>query len=241
MVVFPLAFPVAHSKIFDRIHQVVPRSQDRLGTSGLMDRLAFPGGKPERLGRRDSSSAGIGLTTGHCGRDHALITIAGIADDDGAPQKIKIAWSVKARSSAAVVDRRDGSETTHNERLIQSIVRAHGWMHSLQDGAYESIEQLAEANSLHPKVVRQALRLAFQSHLQSWKACTRKGFRWRKSQNCFRCRGQRIVPCSADFSEDCCDCLSVRPMEPGRPANGHQGCRMSTKDTTACLYRSAFR
>jgi hypothetical protein len=36
-------------------------------------------------------------------------------------------------------------------------------MHALQDGAFESIEQLAEANGLHPKVVRQALRLAFLS------------------------------------------------------------------------------
>jgi site-specific DNA recombinase len=36
-------------------------------------------------------------------------------------------------------------------------------MRSLQDGANESIEQLAEANSLHPKVVRQAFRLAFLS------------------------------------------------------------------------------
>jgi hypothetical protein len=34
-------------------------------------------------------------------------------------------------------------------------------MHSLQDGSYRSIEQLAKANSLHPKVVRQGLRLAF--------------------------------------------------------------------------------
>jgi hypothetical protein len=33
----------------------------------------------------------------------------------------------------------------------------------LRDGKYESIEQLAEANRLHPKVVRQALRLAFLS------------------------------------------------------------------------------
>ena len=48
----------------------------------------------------------------------------------------------------------------HNHGWIQSIVRA-GWLHSLQGGAFESIEQLAKANDLHPKVVRQALRLAF--------------------------------------------------------------------------------
>ena len=62
-----------------------------------------------------------------------------------------------------MVEGNDESESAHNESLIQSIVRAHGWMRSLQDGAYGSIEQLAEANGLHPKVVRQALRLAFLS------------------------------------------------------------------------------
>jgi site-specific DNA recombinase len=36
-------------------------------------------------------------------------------------------------------------------------------MLSLQGGTHGSIEQLADANSLHPKVVRQALRLAFLS------------------------------------------------------------------------------
>lgn len=39
----------------------------------------------------------------------------------------------------------------HNEGLIQSVVRSHAWMKSLQDGKYETIEQLAQANGLHPK------------------------------------------------------------------------------------------
>ena len=54
-------------------------------------------------------------------------------------------------------------EAAHNEGLIQSVVRSRAWIQSLQDGAYESIEILAEAIGLHPKVVRQALRLAFLS------------------------------------------------------------------------------
>jgi site-specific DNA recombinase len=96
-------------------------------------------------------------------RDHLLITIAGNADGDSQPQKIKIPWSIKERGNATAVERNVGSESAPNESLIQSIVRAHGWIHSLQDGTYGSIEQLAEANSFHPKVVRQALRLAFLS------------------------------------------------------------------------------
>jgi site-specific DNA recombinase len=95
-------------------------------------------------------------------QDHIHITIAGAADDDGLPQKIKIAWSIKARN-VATVEGNDASESAQNESLIQSIVRAHRWMRSLHDGAYQSIEQLAGTDSLHPKVVRQTLRLAFLS------------------------------------------------------------------------------
>jgi site-specific DNA recombinase len=50
-----------------------------------------------------------------------------------------------------------------NESLIRSIVRGHAWVDCLRDGKYGSIEQLAEENRLHPRVVRHALRLAFLS------------------------------------------------------------------------------
>jgi site-specific DNA recombinase len=96
-------------------------------------------------------------------RDHLLITVAGTADGDGPSHKLKIAWSIKAKDTATLVEGNGGPESTQNDSLIQSIVRAHGWMRSLHDGACGSIEELAKASSLHPKVVRQALRLAFLS------------------------------------------------------------------------------
>jgi site-specific DNA recombinase len=96
-------------------------------------------------------------------RDHLLITITGTADGEGPSQKIKIAWSAKGRDTATVLEGNEGLKSAHNESLIQSLVRAHGWMRSLHEGVHQSIEQLAEADSLHPKVVRQALRLAFLS------------------------------------------------------------------------------
>jgi site-specific DNA recombinase len=96
-------------------------------------------------------------------RDRLLITIADTASGRGTNEEIRIAWSAKAKDAAATSESDGGSEGTHNERLIQHIIRAHAWVHSLQDGAYETIERLAEANCLHPKVVRQALRLAFLS------------------------------------------------------------------------------
>jgi site-specific DNA recombinase len=96
--------------------------------------------------------------------DHLQIRIAaGKADGDGTAQEIRIARSAKSTDAVAVVEGNSGSGEAHNESLIQSIVRAHVWIERLRNGAYESIEALAEANCLHPKVVRQALRLAFLS------------------------------------------------------------------------------
>ncbi len=99
-------------------------------------------------------------------RSQLLITAAGssgTADIDGTPAEIRIAWSTTAKDSAAAVESEDAPDGAHNNGLVQSVVRAHAWAQSLRDGSYESVEMLAEANRLHPKVIRQALRLAFLS------------------------------------------------------------------------------
>jgi site-specific DNA recombinase len=98
-------------------------------------------------------------------RDQLMLTIAGShgSNMEGVPGDIKIRWSTKAKDAAATVQSDGAPDGSHNEALIQSIVRAHVWMHSLREGTYESIEDLADANRMHPKVVRQALQLAFLS------------------------------------------------------------------------------
>ncbi|MEH2567719.1 recombinase family protein [Bradyrhizobium sp. AZCC 2289] len=99
-------------------------------------------------------------------RDRLLITISspnGPTDVNGTSAQIGVAWSQKTRDLATAMDNEDAQETRHNESLVRSIVRAQAWVQSLQDGVFETIESLAEANQLHPKVVRQALRLAFLS------------------------------------------------------------------------------
>jgi site-specific DNA recombinase len=96
-------------------------------------------------------------------RAQLLIRIAGVPDEDGPMEEIRIPWSSKATGAATMVESESVPEPSRNESLIQSIVRAHAWMRRLHDGTYESIEALAEAKRLHPKVIRQALRLAFLS------------------------------------------------------------------------------
>jgi hypothetical protein len=57
----------------------------------------------------------------------------------------------------------DRSSDGPNEGLIQSVVRWHAWIRLLQDGKFGTVEELVDQNKLHPKVVRQNLRLAFLS------------------------------------------------------------------------------
>jgi DNA invertase Pin-like site-specific DNA recombinase len=91
------------------------------------------------------------------GDSRLLITMAGI---DG-PTEFQ--WTAKEKDAEPTVESNGLPNDGCNESLIQSIVRAHAWMHLLQDGTYGSIEELADANNIHPKVVRQNLRLAFLS------------------------------------------------------------------------------
>ncbi|MCA6112520.1 hypothetical protein [Bradyrhizobium cenepequi] len=71
----------------------------------------------------------------------------------------ELPWTPKAKADTTRVDLNQAGGP--DQKLLQSIVRAHAWMSALWSGTHDSIESLALAMQLHPKVVRQALRLAF--------------------------------------------------------------------------------
>ena len=48
-----------------------------------------------------------------------------------------------------------------DQKLLQAVVRSHAWLADLKNNRHAFIEELAEAVKIHPKVVRQAIRLAF--------------------------------------------------------------------------------
>lgn len=98
--------------------------------------------------------------------DHVLIMPErsnNLSDMDSTIAEIRIPWRTKSTDSTATLETSGEPASAHNEALIQSIIRSHVWIRSLRDGAHQSIEALADANRLHPKVIRQALRLAFLS------------------------------------------------------------------------------
>jgi site-specific DNA recombinase len=53
------------------------------------------------------------------------------------------------------------SDAPADQKLLTSVVRAHVWLNDLARCRYASIEDLGIAAELHPKVIRQGLRLAF--------------------------------------------------------------------------------
>jgi site-specific DNA recombinase len=74
-------------------------------------------------------------------------------------RQIDIPWKPKARGEARV--HLAMSEIQADQKLLKSIVRAHAWLNDLSAGRHTSIEDLAAASNVHPKAVRQGLRLAF--------------------------------------------------------------------------------
>lgn len=93
-------------------------------------------------------------------RSRILITMA---SDELPRPEIVIPWSAQKKDSRPTIEGDGSPKEARNESLIQSIVRAHARMHLLQDGTYGSVEDLADANNIHSKVIRQNLRLAFLS------------------------------------------------------------------------------
>jgi hypothetical protein len=52
-------------------------------------------------------------------------------------------------------------DPTPNPQLVNAIVRAHAWVKLLNEGSYDSPEELARAHDLHPNFLRHAIRAAF--------------------------------------------------------------------------------
>ena len=82
-----------------------------------------------------------------------------LADAKRSRRPIEIQWSSKPQSHAQI--RHAPSSAEADPKLTRAIVRAHGWLDQLSNGRHASIEKLAAAANYNPKVIRQALRLAF--------------------------------------------------------------------------------
>jgi hypothetical protein len=85
------------------------------------------------------------------------------ASERGGEWPIMIPWTVEAKRNTAGIDESGAGQIARspNPELTPAIVRAHAWLIALKNGTYDSVEALARAVGLHPKVVRNRIRLAF--------------------------------------------------------------------------------
>ncbi len=85
--------------------------------------------------------------------------------ESATPSVIAFPWAKKRRRDffQIEVDGNSGTSSQPNPMLAQAVLRAQTWLKLLSDGSYGSIDALARAINLHPKVIRKAIRTAFLS------------------------------------------------------------------------------
>jgi len=82
-----------------------------------------------------------------------------ISPIDMKSETIELSWEPPAKNRAIPPSPTHAKQS--DPKLLQAIVRALAWLHDLKTGKYASIEELAATAQMHPKIVRQNLRLAF--------------------------------------------------------------------------------
>lgn len=110
------------------------------------------GTQPQDIIRDNVSRIAVGSTA-------IIVTVKRTSDN--AQSLIEIPWSSSDQSPRAPVKIFQDTTPVPNLVLVQAIVRSHVWLSSLLDDTYKSIDDLARAVGIHPKVVRNRIRMAF--------------------------------------------------------------------------------
>ena len=77
------------------------------------------------------------------------------------PNPIDVPWSPPPAYVPPEIEGDSEPRGKPDEALLQAIARAHIWLDLLSAGKHASIEELATAVAVHPKVIRNRIRLAF--------------------------------------------------------------------------------
>ena len=94
------------------------------------------------------------------GSTNVKITLKPTAD--GMPTAIDIPWSKpNNRERPRIEETDEDMPRVPSPQLVQAVVRAHTWARLLSDGTHKSIESLAQSVDVHPKIVRNGIRMAF--------------------------------------------------------------------------------
>jgi hypothetical protein len=75
---------------------------------------------------------------------------------------IRLPWSSAANRPPISFDDSESTDSKEPDpKMVQTIVRALRWADALINDSYASVEELAIAANLHPKVIRNELKLAY--------------------------------------------------------------------------------
>ena len=88
------------------------------------------------------------------------VTISVLASMDGESGELVIPWSAPFTNSTSIHHPK-GEPRAPDPKLVRALACAHARMGDLNAGLFKSIEELAKSENMHPKALRQELRLAF--------------------------------------------------------------------------------
>jgi site-specific DNA recombinase len=88
-----------------------------------------------------------------------VVTLSSTGTDGSPTETINIPWASKKpdRPDTSALPR----DREPDQKLLQAVVRAHAWLADVANDRVSSIEELAGKVEIHPKVMREALKLAF--------------------------------------------------------------------------------
>ena len=78
--------------------------------------------------------------------------------DDRPVQAVEIPWTVERTDCH---NNSNLSVREPDQKLLQALARAHAWLSDLANDRFASVEDLASKANIHPKVMREALKMAF--------------------------------------------------------------------------------
>jgi DNA invertase Pin-like site-specific DNA recombinase len=93
------------------------------------------------------------------GAKSVRVTLASMNADMTPAETVDIAWTSNNPNHPDASTLTAGREP--DQKLLQAIARAHAWLSGLARDCSASVEELASKAAIHPKVMREALKMAF--------------------------------------------------------------------------------
>jgi site-specific DNA recombinase len=93
------------------------------------------------------------------GAKSILVTLSSTGTDGSPTETVDIPCTSERPNRPETSTLAPGREP--DQKLLQALVRAHAWLSELANDRCASVEELASKADIHPKVMREALKLAF--------------------------------------------------------------------------------